>query len=610
MLQSTSRIELEDGIKFYEQDVLFDDYIYTGNTEIEVTLDYANPGFGIALINSEGKYLSEKEEILLFKIGNKNLEIIYKNKSQLDSINNPIKANLNAAYAKCYSENLKFKISKIKNKYTVYVANQKIGTYNATCDLESFNLGYYSNKENVIKNINIASAIPYDWIVNMKNTNGGYIEFEKDGFKLLECKDNAEIEQLNINLEAGTYYLKYDSSNDSDIKSFVMLSNDKRINDDEKNILNNQKSFTLKNDDKVSLKFVGKKGEVKNIHITSLKDNDYLRTSPELGDYIEIEESYIKFDLNEISKFKFDGIINFAPGDIHYNPIDYSIIKIESKQYGLDDLRISQGIYYKFIYEDNILKVLNQNELELFNIYIDTNYITFFDNINGIINNLIVVDNDGNEQNSTVQLTTKKSVPGLVKSPIVVLDKYEQPLELSSSFRISKKNNKNYYLFTNTEREYFKPKNLIKLNSLPLNISGSVIIYGIPKNATFDLEKIYYIKGDKDTIDLCCNFYDVLFDGNEYGVNVNYTTGEINILDVDNYQYIIVDYLKSNSYAINYKYELGSYEVDISTTDTEGINVIYDNTEKKVNTYEYINEKIYFNTDIIPDTNCYIVLGR
>ena len=117
MIQSNSRVEIDNGIKFYEQDILYDDYIYTGNTDIEVTLDYVNPGFGIALINSEGNYLSEKKEILLFKMNNKNVEIIYKNKDNLDSYYNPVKGNLNAAYAKCYSEDLTFKISKVNNNF-------------------------------------------------------------------------------------------------------------------------------------------------------------------------------------------------------------------------------------------------------------------------------------------------------------------------------------------------------------------------------------------------------------------------------------------------------------------------------------------------------------
>ena len=51
MFQSTSRIESDNGIKFYEKDVLFDDYVYNNNIDIEITIDYINTGFGIMFIN-------------------------------------------------------------------------------------------------------------------------------------------------------------------------------------------------------------------------------------------------------------------------------------------------------------------------------------------------------------------------------------------------------------------------------------------------------------------------------------------------------------------------------------------------------------------------------
>ena len=38
MLKSNSRIELLDGIRFYEQDVLYDDYIFTGSFKIELDI--------------------------------------------------------------------------------------------------------------------------------------------------------------------------------------------------------------------------------------------------------------------------------------------------------------------------------------------------------------------------------------------------------------------------------------------------------------------------------------------------------------------------------------------------------------------------------------------
>ena len=66
MINPTARVEIDNGIKFYEQDVLYDDYIYKGDTDITVTVDYANPGFGIALLDSAGTYLAQKKEILMF----------------------------------------------------------------------------------------------------------------------------------------------------------------------------------------------------------------------------------------------------------------------------------------------------------------------------------------------------------------------------------------------------------------------------------------------------------------------------------------------------------------------------------------------------------------
>ena len=204
MIYNTSRVKNDNGIKFYEQDIIFDDYIYTGNTDIEIELDYATPGFGVALINSRGTHLVTKDELLLFKLGYKHLQILYKNDE-----NTTILSTVIASQAKCFTSNLKYKISKRNNVYTIYVNEIKITSYTANCDMESFNVGYYSNKDNVIKNISINSSIPYDWIVNMSNTNGGYITFSADSFTLNECIKPAEVEQIDIELSTGKYYLKY-----------------------------------------------------------------------------------------------------------------------------------------------------------------------------------------------------------------------------------------------------------------------------------------------------------------------------------------------------------------------------------------------------------------
>lgn len=611
MIKPTARVEIDNGIKFYEQDVLFDDYIYKGDTDITVTVDYANPGFGIALLDSAGTYLAQKRELLMFKLGVKFVDVYYRNLDDLDSVNNPIQGSLNAAYAKCYTENLEFKISKRDNQYTIYVGGQKIAIYNSQCDLDSFNIAYYSVKDNVIKDIAIASSVPYDWNVNMTNTHGGYIEFNEDGFELKGCKYNAEIEQLNIELEKGTYYLKYNKSDLCDIKPYIMYSNDERIVDDEKNILNSNKTFTLPMDSKVSLKFVGTNGSINDIAITTAKNNSYIQTTPETGDFVKIERSYLEFDLKELSKIEFDAIVNFVPGDTDFSPTEYAIVNISNRHYGLNDLELSVGIKYHFVYENGQLVSSNEVNANKFTLPIDSLKFIMFDNVNAIITNLILTNKDGSQTNIGVQFTTTKSVPGLIKSPIVVLNKHNDPLDLSASFRIVMQNDSPYYIFTNTEREIFKADSLIKLNSLPINNSGAIIIYGIPKDATLDMDKLYYIpKRGKDNIDLCCNIYDVMYEGDEYQVYIDYTTGYVTIRNPEKYKYFIVDYVKLDSYCINYNYEYNSYLVEIATNDKEGINVIYDNTEKKNGSYEYINEQKYYDTKLVPSENCYIVIGR
>ena len=170
MLQPNSRIYLNNGIEFYEQDILFDNYIYTGDFDIALTLDYANPGFGIGLTNSEGQTLSDKEEVLLFKIGYKNVDIVYLNKDCQKTL-----ATYSSAYAKTYTSNLKYILKKRNATFTLYVGEQKVCDFKAPSDFNTYNLVYYSNKYNIIKNINIASSIPYGWVTNMQNTNGGYI---------------------------------------------------------------------------------------------------------------------------------------------------------------------------------------------------------------------------------------------------------------------------------------------------------------------------------------------------------------------------------------------------------------------------------------------------
>lgn len=605
MLQPNSRINLENGIKFYEQDILFDNYIYTGDFDIALTLNYATPGFGIGLTNSEGKTLSDKEEVILFKLGQKCVDVIHMNRDA-----QKVLATFNSAYAKTYTENLEYKLQKRGAEFTLYVGEQKVCLFKAPSDFETYNLIYYSNKDNEIKNINIASSIPYGWVTNMQNTNGGYIWFYRDAFEFKYCNGEAEIEQPDIYLNYGKYYLKYETEGECDIVPYVFLSQDERLLDERKNILNPiDNSFTLDNSQKISLKFEGTSGKIKKIRITTQKENDYIRTSPDKGEKIEIGGSSIKLSLDYIKSASFIGKVNHAPGIDHNSPIDYSILSFDAYTYGLFDLDIAQEVEYKYRYENNKITISTMTDRVIKEYKIKNNLLTIFKNVNAVIKDFVVIDIYGNDTNVVVENTIKKFAPGTIYSPIIVLNENNEPLDLSSSYRVYEKNGKDYYWFTNTEREYFEPAHLIRLTNMPSRKTGTIIAYGIKKESSLNLDNILRIpKEGLDSIDMCANYYDIIFEKDLRYVNKEYK--EIRFTDIEDYKLIIVDYLKEDSYAINYRHDLNSYEIDISIEDGKETSVMYNNAAENKDGITFINEYKYVDTKVVPSEDCYIVLGR
>ena len=601
MFISNSRIELVDGIRFYEQDVLYDDYIYTGDCQIDVDLDYYNNGFGILLINSNNKILSNINAALLFRLNHKSLEVIYKENSL-----QKIVGVFSSAHSITCTDNLQISLRKIKNKYTMAIGGQIVCDIEMNYDFENYHLGFYSNQDNTINYINVAGNVPYGWIVNMRQTNGGYIDFHRDGFELSHCKYPAEIEQIKIKLTRGEYYLKYDAI-DSDVKAYIMLSDDEEIYDDEKNILRADGSFIMTKNGYVSLKFKGTTGRVNNIAITTSKFNDYVRTSPDYGDIRMIEDSYLKLNLLNIKEFVLSGCIINAPGTIHSNPSHYSILKDKDNVYGLFDLNIAEGIYYDYIYSNHHLWIRIDDNI-LTEIDVVGDYLYLFNNVNGKITNFVITDFQDKTTNITVENTIKQYVPAVIKSPIVILDKNELPLELSSSYRYYYKDGQRYYWFTNTEREYFKPAYSIILEDKPLDVDGTVIVYGIKKDSKWELDKLLEVEKEGfDSLNACADLYDIIFEENLRYINKN--TGEIRLDSIDNYQWIVVDYLKDKSYCLNYRYDLNSYEVDISVKAGEEIKMVYDNVGELANNIKFINEVQYVNTKISPTLNGYITIG-
>lgn len=610
MLTPTSRIELENGIRFYEQDILFDDYIYTGNLLVNLVVEYNTPGIGIALISSEGYSLKDKEEVLLFRLGYKEASVIYKNKDTQKTLATYNVSNIRTG------EQVNISLSKVNDNYKIYIENKLAIDFDSTYEFNSYNIGYYSSGGNALKNINVASAIPFGWVVNMSNTNYGYINFEKNGFELNHCKGQAEIEQIEIDLKPGKYYLKYETE-DSDIVPYVFIYNDNNLYDDEKNLLSVvDKSFKLDYSERVNLKFKGSKGKIKKIQITTEKENDYIKTTPETGRYIDIGGSYINVRLESLKHIQWTGTIFSTASDFHKNPTDYAVISDGEKNFGLYDLNIILNKEYKYEYNvlDKMLSIYSGAD-RVFNAKITSiKYImTIFKNISAVINSLKLTTLDGTVIEDTVQDTAKKYVPAKISSPIIVTNKNDIPLDLSSSIRTYKDNlNNTRYLFTNVEREIFPAKYIIKLSKAPSLREGTTIVYGINKNAITNKDKILTIpnKDMINAIDDYATMYDVLFEKDLRSYDKE--LGEIRINDVSDYKEIVVDYLKRDSYAINFIHKLTSYEVDISIDKDDEANVLYDNIEKaqdKTNVL-LINSKEYIQTNIIPSDSCYVTISN
>ena len=597
--------------------MLVDDYVYSGDLEASVSLKYVTPGFGIALINSEGYSLKDKNEILLFRFGYKEASIVYKNGDKQKTL-----AVFNTPTVTTPIDNLKIKLKKTSNTYQLYVKEKLIGSFKVPYEIESYNLGYYSSAENIIKNLNIVSSIPYGWIVNMSNTQNGYINFAKNGFYLSSCQGIAEIEQVKIELLPGTYYLKYEKEEVNglfDIKSYVTLYNDDNIVDEEKNMLSLvDGSFKVDFPTYVNLKFKGTSGKVNKVQITKDKENDYISTSPDKGDYVDIDGSKIEIRLADLNKVEWTGIVNNVPVGIDTRPNNYAIVSDGITNYGINDVNIAIGAEYTYMYDCNskTLEVHKNNKI-VETLILNTKFLlTVFKNINGIITNIKLTTKAGSVIDGIIQTTYKKYVPMSISSPILVTNSSDDmPLDISSSIRYYYKDgniNKKMFVFTNIEREYFEPRHVLKLTNIPSSITGSIIVYGIKKEATVNMDKILEIPNEDmiNSIDACANLYDILFENDLKSIDKN--AGQIKLFDVEDYQLIIVDYQKRNSYAINYKYDLGAYEVDISIDDDEEADIIYDNTEKQITASGkyFISSNEYINTNITPNESCYIVIGR
>lgn len=596
MLEQNCRIENLSGFKFYEKDVLYDNYVFTNDIELNIDVTYVTPGFGVALMDNESTSIREKNDIYLFKIGYKEASIYHTTKENAVLVKQIVFPD-----AVTIQEHLKFSFIKNNKKIVIKVNNKKIFEEYIAKDFDKYNIGYYSNANNIINNIIMKANIPDGWVVNMENTQGGYINFIANSFILKDCINPAEIEQQNIRLKAGTYYLKLKT--EGDIKYYVHESDDDRLFDDEKNILKKDNSFTLLKETLINLKFVGTHGRVSNILLSNNFLDDYIPTTKTNFDF---PGSYLDIFIHDLDKVTWTGIVTRYPNDIKGKEFVYALIMDNSTKIKPQNTDILLNKEYKYVFStsgyefsiyDGKKKIYSKQLTNL------SNKITIFKNISATISSLILYKKDGSEININVQDENKKYINGSINSPIIVTDEYNTPLDLSSSFRYDVDNDQ--YVFTNWAREYFTPDRILKVKNKILNKQDVVRVYGITKFAKINLDDIYNINKNKiNSIDLLTKEYDNITEDIEL-IDKARNFIYLNKRQVEKYKMFIVDYLKRDSYCINYHYDKNAYEVDISSLNKTKI--LYDCVDINSNV---LQANDYKYTKINGNVNGYIVLEK
>ena len=142
--------------------------------------------------------------------------------------------------------------------------------------------------------------------------------FFTNGFRIENCEYDAEIEQQDIVLEPGTYYVSYDTetiNNKFDIECIVFPTNTEYIEanfeDPNKNLLQKDGSLVVTEDiPSVNIKFKGTNGIIKNIILKDDPDSEFIETE---GEIVSIPGSWMTIFLNDLTEVRWRGIINTVP---------------------------------------------------------------------------------------------------------------------------------------------------------------------------------------------------------------------------------------------------------------------------------------------------------
>lgn len=702
------------GIEFYEQDLLFSDYSFNEDIEIDIKLDYVSPGFGVCIMQDNGLGLNDVANSVLLKLGVNDFRVYSKKYSTTtllttdSNLYEPTKINSDLVF-KITSRKLElFEVEYGPNGDKVLTS---LGSYKLPKTYEHYKIGFYSAANNVLKNVEFKQLVPKYWRVSTKNARGGRVSFKKHQIKFENSEKYSEFEQRTIPLKKGIYFLRYETEpvdGICDVKPYVFpahiknLDNEKELENDEKNLLDKNNSFTLKEDGEVNLKFIAHSGIVKNISILDNPKSSYVETYDE---QVHQDGSEIRINLKGLKKVEWEAKIIDTPDWVDFSKkCPYAVVASTDHRFTLEDLMLNRNQIYKYelevstmrltIFEENppiqhgkpiphIVKVINLLPQ-------DNNIITILQNMNVIVYKLVVTETNGASVDIIHHMSYKKFVPGTVHSPIIVQgEPSKEEYDLSSSFRQvirgekalrafnkeiifqfrtkvpqsaaqlklygiplgvqldrtktkieeyapqynllqentdwSKKshgvevkdhvwdvyptvvvetlNVDNFdYEFTNYEREVFDGAlTVLNLEGQLADKNQTVILYGIPKGTEVYPDYLYRVtsKAAMTQIDCYTEEYE-LVPLADFVINTSANEIQLKQSLKEKYDSYVVDYLKRNSYSINWRQALLQNELDV-TTEEDKFLVHYDEHEGGTS-YEFKR------TDIVPNEDKYIVL--
>ena len=124
---------------------------------------------------------------------------------------------------------------------------------------------------------------------------------------------------------------------------------------------------------------------------------------------------------------------------------------------------------------------------------------------------------------------------------------------------------------TNFEREYFSilPGKTVRLSKNISKDNPSVLVYAIKKDSFFNPEYIYTIEPKSiNALDYYCNDYDII-SPESYEIDFKNNIVKFNGETIFDYDHLVIDYMKKDSYAINMMDEMAQYEVSISSDEND-----------------------------------------